>query len=209
MISFFGALKAQTGPDSLLIDSTRLINPADSGILISTKELRRPGNALRWAIIPGGGQVYNKAWWKVPIVYGGLLGAVGVADFNQTNFNRIVAALDAKCFGAEDPDNCVEVEHEFTGTQLDDIDALRSRRDNFDKQKQTAYIFIFVAYLLQGVEAYTDAHLKTFDVDDDLSLFKIGPMEQPGELMSYGLTVPLGSGRKEKLQVAKLRKIGR
>lgn len=191
--------------DSLNVEAT-----ADSSILITKRELRKPGNALRWAIIPGGGQIYNKAWWKLPLVYGGLFGAISIADYNQTNYNRIITALEAKCYGVDDPDNCVETPHEFTGTQLDDINALRSRRDRFDKAKQTAYILIFVAYLLQGVEAFTDAHLKTFDVEDDLSLFKIGPMQQPGELMSYGLTVPLGSGRKQKLQKIELRKqIGR
>jgi hypothetical protein len=97
------------------------------------------------------------------------------------------------------------MEHEFTGTPLDDISALRNVRDNFEKQKQTAYIFIFVAYLLQGIEAYTDAHLKSFEVDDDLSWINIGPSQQPGESIGYGLSIPLGSGRRDRLQHAKIR----
>lgn len=178
-------------------------------VAYTAPKVRKPSNALKWAIIPGGGQVYNKAWWKVPIVYGALLSAIGVADFNQSNLSRAQNALRSKCFGVADPDNCIETNHEFTGTPLDDIQALRNIRDNFDRQTQTAYIFIFITYLLQGVEAFTDAHLKTFDVEDDLGFLKVGPIQQPGELMSYGITIPLGSDRKMRRQVAKLKRIGR
>lgn len=176
-------------------------------IIVETPKERKPGAALRWALIPGGGQVYNKAWWKVPIVYGALFGAIGYADFNQTNFNRAQTALRAKCFGVDDPTNCVETTHEFTGTPLDDTQALRNIRDNFDRQTQNAYIFLLLTYVLQGVEAFTDAHLKTFDVEDDIGFLQIGPITQPGELMGYGLTVPLGSGRKMKRQELQLKRL--
>lgn len=180
----------------------------DSIIDAGPKE-RRPGLALKWALIPGGGQVYNRSWWKVPIVYGALFSAIGYADFNQTNYRRAVNALEAKCFGVDDPENCVEVPHEFSDIPgLDNVDALLNIRDNFDRQRQTAYLIIFFTYLLQGVEAYTDAHLRTFDIDDDLSL-QFKPVIMPGNTPGLGLAIPLGAGLSNKKQVAKLRYIVR
>ena len=173
----------------------------------STTKVRKPGAALKWALIPGGGQVYNRAWWKVPIVYGAIFGVVGVADFNQTNYRRAVNALEAKCFGVDDPENCVEMPHEFSNIPgLDNIDALVNIRDNFDRQRQTAYLLLFLTYLLQGVEAFTDAHLKTFDIDDDLSL-QFRPVITQDNAPGIGLAIPLGAGLKEKKQLAHLRQL--
>lgn len=184
-------LYAQVGTDSLARDSvsTEVVPPP-----LDLKAWPHAPTALKWALIPGGGQVYNRAWWKVPIVYGGILGAVGYAEFNQRNYRRMITALRAKCFGVDDPDNCTESPHEFTGTVLDDTDALRSRRDAFDKNRQQAYIFIFIVYLAQGIEAFTDAHLKTFDIEDDLAL-RLGPINAPGTHAAFGLSLALDGTR--------------
>ena len=177
--------------------------------LLTLKELKRdPRNALLWAAIPGGGQVYNKRWWKVPLVYGGLLGMVAYADFNQTSFRRFTRALENRC--VSQGEDCVVVEDEFPVGRVSNS-ALLSARANADKARQTAYIGIFVVYLLQAVEAYTDAHLQEFDISDDLSV-KLGPVVQPDGMMAAGLTVPLGSGQKlrmEKREVQRLRGLAR
>lgn len=165
---------------------------------------RNPRNALLWAAIPGGGQVYNKRWWKVPLVYGGLLGMVAYADFNQTSYRRFTTALVNRCVGQDE--DCITIEDAFPVDRVSNS-ALLSARANADKARQTAYIGIFVVYLLQAVEAYTDAHLQEFDISDDLSI-KLGPVVQPDGMMAAGLTVPLGSGRKlrgEEMEVQRLR----
>jgi hypothetical protein len=164
---------------------------------------KTPRNALRWAAIPGGGQVYNKRWWKVPLVYSGLLGMVAYADFNQTSYRRFTTALENRCVGQGD--DCVAIEDAFPVDQVSN-GALLSARANADKARQTAYIGIFVVYLLQAVEAYTDAHLQEFDISDDLS-FKLGPIVQPDGVMAAGLTVPLGSGRKLRREVGEVQRL--
>ncbi|MEM9930560.1 MAG: DUF5683 domain-containing protein [Bacteroidota bacterium] len=166
---------------------------------------RKPKKALLWALIPGGGQVYNKRWWKVPLVYGGLLGMIAYADFNQTNYNRFTTALENRCLGdgnvIEFPlAECEIIEDAFPVNQVSD-NALLQARANADRARQTAYIGIFFVYVLQAVEAYTDAHLQEFDISDDLS-FQLGPVVQPDGTLAAGLTVPLGSGRKLKKEVA-------
>lgn len=167
-------------------------------------KVRKPGQALKWALIPGGGQVYNKAWWKVPLVYGALLGAIGTADFNNNRYNRLVAALEAECFGPDVTDDCVVQDHEFTGI-VTSTSALVGLRDNFDRNRQTSYLFIVLTYLLQGIEAYTDAHLKTFDMDEDLSIINIKPSMLPGNAPGVGISIPLGVDRKQLKQEAILK----
>lgn len=179
---------------------------------VALKEIRRkPRNALLWSAIPGGGQVYNKRWWKVPLVYGGLLGMVAYADFNQTSYNRFTTALENRCLGdgniiVPPAAECVPTEDEFPPNLVSD-NALLQARANADKSRQTAYIGIFVVYLLQAVEAYTDAHLQEFDISDDLSI-KLGPIVQPDGMMAAGLTVPLGSGQRLKKEVARVQRLG-
>lgn len=188
-----------TGP--VKIDTAAIV---DLDTLPTLEELKKnPRNALLWAAIPGGGQVYNKRWWKVPLVYGGLLGMVAYADFNQTSYRRFTTALENRCVGQGD--DCVAVEDAFPVDQVSDS-ALLSARAGADKSRQTAYIGIFVVYLLQAVEAYTDAHLQEFDISDDLSL-KLGPIVQPDGMMAAGLTVPLGSGRKLRREVGEVQRL--
>jgi hypothetical protein len=172
---------------------------------------RGPRKALLWSIIPGGGQVYNRAWWKVPLVYGGLLGVVAVADFNQTQYSRYVRALEARCLGdglvvVIPNQECLPKESEFPVGRVS-TEALVRNRNNANRQRQTAYFGIIAAYILQAVEAFTDAHLKEFDIDDDLSI-RLTPIAQPG-LAGGGLTVPLGSGRQRKREEARLRELSR
>ena len=187
-------------------DSVRVLREdktAIDSIVVELPKERKPGDALKWALIPGGGQVFNKAWWKVPLVYGALLGAVGVADYNTTNYQRFVTALRAECFGDGIADDCEVTDHEFTGI-VTSVDAMVRLRDNFDKSRQTSYIFIFITYILQGVEAYTDAHLKNFDMDEDLSYFKIKPTMLPGSTPGIGITIPLGVDRDRLRQEARI-----
>ncbi len=173
---------------------------------------RGPKRALLWSIIPGGGQVYNKAWWKVPLVYAGLLGVVAVADFNQTQYSRYVNALEARCLGdgriivipyAE----CQVKESEFPVDNYT-TSSLIAARNNVNKTRQTAYFGILGVYILQAVEAFTDAHLRDFDISDDLSLH-VRPVVTPGGLPGAAVVIPLGSSKARRLEVARLNALTR
>ncbi len=113
------------------------------------------------AALPGAGQVYNKRWWKLPIVYGAYGGLTYAIIFNTQQFNRLQTAYLLALDGEE---------HEFTGTSIDNPTALRTLRDQYDRTRQLSYIGLFFAYVLTGVDAFVDAHLRRFDINDDLSL---------------------------------------
>ena len=142
--------------------------------------------ALFSLIIPGTGQMYNKRWWKVPLVYGAMGGMGFVIDYNQSRYRRLRTALDLERLGQD---------HEFTGTALGNVNSLRTLRDRFDKDTQLAYFAFFLAYTLQAMEAFVDAHLRTFDISDDLGMRLkpqmdyVSPLGQP--TLGIGLSIPL------------------
>lgn len=146
-------------PDSVIIlDSTEV----KKGIFtFFSKDYPNPRKAaLLSLVIPGAGQVYNKRWWKVPLVYGAMGGMVVAIDFNQDLYRRLKTAYLQKI-------NNQEVEPELARL---DARTLRILRDRYDKNTQLSYVGLVVVYALQSVEAFVDSHLKTFTVNDDLSL---------------------------------------
>lgn len=147
--------------DSLVIlDSTE----AKKGIFsFFSKDYPNPRKAaLLSLVIPGAGQVYNKRWWKVPLVYGAMGGMVYAIDFNQDLYRRLKTAYLQK----------VNNQSDLIEPALARLDArtLRILRDRYDKNTQLSYVGLVVVYALQSVEAFVDSHLKTFTVNDDLSL---------------------------------------
>lgn len=115
--------------------------------------------------VPSGGQIYNKRWWKLPLVYGGIAGTIYAIDFNSNAYKVFRDAYIAELAGEP---------HRYSGTSLDAGD-LKRLRDVYDKNRQLSYIGFVAVYMIQGAEAFVDAHLRTFDVTEDLSL-KIAPV---------------------------------
>lgn len=147
--------------DSLQVDS---LTEQDNGFFyrLLKEDYPNPKRAALFSlIIPGTGQIYNKRWWKAPIIYGALGGMIYLIDYNSQNYNRVRVALDLKR---------QDLPHEFSGTSIDSESALLRIRNNFDKNLQLSYIGLIFVYMLNGIEAYVDAHLMNFDVDEDISM---------------------------------------
>ena len=133
--------------------------------------------AIRSAILPGWGQIYNKKYWKLPIIYGalGISGAVfkyNVTWYKKTRFAYKVLALN-------DTSNFDKVDSQLRPLiDRQEANALRSYRDEFRKNIDYSALFFILLWGLNVVDATVDAHLKPFDVSRELSLkFKIGPSE--------------------------------
>lgn len=140
-----------------------------------------PAKSLRWSLIPGGGQIYNRRYWKAPIVYGAFIGVAAWVDFNTTNYNRLQEAYQLSLLGEA---------HEFSGTRLDSPTSLRRLRDSYNKRRQTAYAGVLILYAMQSMEAFVDAHLSTFDIREDLALgFRPVVVPLPGNELTAGMGV--------------------
>lgn len=158
-------------PDSIpAVDSTAVLDSVEvkKGLFaFFSKDYPNPKKAAYLSLaFPGGGQIYNKRWWKLPLVYGALGGVVYAIDYNQDVYRLLKTAYQQKL--NDEP----ITDPKALALGLDRLDprSLRLFRDRYDKNTQLSYIGLVVVYALQSVEAFVDAHLKTFDVNEDLSL---------------------------------------
>jgi hypothetical protein len=185
-------------------DSTKRMIPVDSLPIIATpfsnqrkidsvlKNHSPRKAAIRSALIPGWGQIYNKKYWKLPIVYGDLGVSGYVFVFNFTNYRELRDAY-RDGFAAvpkRDPSTGAVIPNSADSSgynkltpflQRVDLNALRSYRDEFRRNIDYSALAFIVLWGLNVVDATVDAHLKTFDVSPDLSFrFKIGHSELAG-----------------------------
>ena len=186
---------ARSAQDTLRIasDSTKKMLPADSipkvaGPLSNVdktdsilKNHSPKKAAIRSAILPGLGQIYNKKYWKVPIIYGALGISGAVLAYNLTNYRALKVAYRAKYNATLNPPDSSEWSKIRPDLVPIDMNALRSYRDEFRRNIDYSILAIMLLWGLNVVDATVDAHLKAFDVNPDLSLqFKFGPSQMAG-----------------------------
>jgi len=129
------------------------------------------------AVVPGLGQAYNKKYWKIPIVYAGI--GTGIYFYNQNtkDYNRFRDAYKRRLAGFEDD--------EFQGISDDRlIDAQRTASRNRD----VSLIVSIAFYLLNIVDANVDAHLRQYNISDNLSLLPDVNMDSLDRQANYGLS---------------------
>lgn len=131
------------------------------------------------AILPGAGQVYNKKYWKVPLVYGGLLGLVAVVKFyNDAN----IKYKDELFYLLNHPGT------QYYPNTFNSQDVLRRVVDQSRRQRDYFAILTGFFYILQMVDAHVDAHLKEFDLNPQLHV-RLEPSVLPGNSVGMGLTL--------------------
>ena len=124
--------------------------------------------AMISAVLPGYGQVYNGAIWKVPILYG-LLGYFGYRAFD---YNDSYEEFRDKY--AENPDG-------------PDAPFFQEERDRYQKKRNQQYLFLALAYLAGIVDAYVDAHLYDFDAVSEEAISSVYGPEEPYPSVSVSL----------------------
>jgi hypothetical protein len=141
---------------------------ADTGV-----KKYNPNIAIRRsAMVPGWGQVTNKKYWKVPIVYGALV-TTGVIFFR--NIDQYRDSREAYILATDgDPSNDYQIKQPYFSVK-DQPDRIRVFRNSVRQNIDYSVLFFIAFWGLNVADAAVDAHLKTFDVSDELSLqFKAG-----------------------------------
>ncbi|MEJ7740806.1 MAG: DUF5683 domain-containing protein [Chitinophagaceae bacterium] len=134
--------------------------------------------AIRSAILPGWGQAYNRKYWKMPIVYGALGTTAYVFNFNLTQYKRIGKAYNILV--KKDTLRYKEVDADLQPFITQNASSsLRSYRNEYRRNIDYSVLVFILFWGLNVVDATVDAHLKGFDVSEDLSL-KIKPGYNPG-----------------------------
>lgn len=138
----------------------------------------KPTKAL-WLslVLPGAGQIYNRKYWKLPIIYGGFLGCAYALTWNQMMYRDYSQAyLDIM---DDDPNtksylDMLPPRYDITGRE-DQFKKIFKRKKDFYRRYRDLSAFCFIGvYLLSVVDAYVDAQLSEFDISPDLSM-KVEP----------------------------------
>ena len=114
------------------------------------------------AILPGLGQAYNKSYWKIPVLYAGIGTLIYFAGDNNSEYEKYKEAY----FFRLDGDSTT---NDVSYPNLNDED-IKVRMDYYRRNRDLCYVLLGTVYVLNIVDAYVDAHLKDFDVSDNLSM---------------------------------------
>ena len=156
----------------------------DSLSVLQNKRANRA--ALSSALLPGAGQIMNKKYWKLPILYGGLGALVYFAGTNQQYYKDYKSAYAARI--DTDP-LTVDAYPRLSASDL------QVRKDYYRRNRDLCYILGGVVYILNIVDAYVDSQLRDFDVSDQLSLsIRPGLLDSrqavPAAGFRFTLTIP-------------------
>lgn len=128
-------------------------------------------------VIPGGGQIYNRKYWKLPLIYGGFIGCVYAMTWNNTMYRDYSQAyIDIM----DNDDNTKSYENFLPPTydvnaNMDRLKDLFKRRKNYYRRYRDLSMFCMIGvYALSILDAYIDAEMSSFDISDDLTL-KVKP----------------------------------
>ena len=116
------------------------------------------------AVVPGMGQIYNKKYWKLPLVYGGFI-AIGYAiNFYQEGYTKYKKELYYNLENGYTDDNDIRPGDDYTTSNY------RKIVDQYKRERDFMIILMGGMYLLQIVDAHVDAHLKEFDLNPNLQV---------------------------------------
>ncbi len=162
----------------------------------------KPNRALWLAlVIPGGGQIYNRKFWKLPIFYGGFLGCIYAMSWNSMMYKDYQQAY--RDIMDDDPNTASYNKFLHLGRQINDSNIERykqifkNRKDRYRRWRDMSFFVMVAIYAVSVIDAYVDAELSDFDISNDLSM-KIrptvigsGPSRNPLYATSIGVNCSL------------------
>lgn len=142
----------------------------DATIKYSTSEVSQVSKATTLSLIcPGAGQIYNKSYWRVPIVIGGFATTIYCIDWNNRGYQRFKKAYRLKADYDANPDLYPDgSKDEFAGRY--NTSFLKNLRNSYRRNRDLCIILTAGLYILQAIDAHVDAHLQTYDISKDLTV---------------------------------------
>ena len=132
--------------------------------------------ALLWALLPGGGQIYNRKYWKLPIVWGALTACYYAISWNNRQYRDYHEAY-RDIMSADPATNTAWLAFAPAGAKAEDYaqysslrSTLKRGNDYYRRYRDLSIVATVLVYGLSLLDAYVDAELYTFDISPDLSL---------------------------------------
>ena len=135
------------------------------------------------AVLPGLGQAYNKKYWKIPIIYAGMGVGIYFYILNDNDYNRFRDAYKSRLAGFTDD--------EFWGngsTPAVSTERLIDAQKDATRDKNLSILVTSVFYILNIIDANVDAHLRQFNVNENLSLAPNFSINSVNSRANYGLS---------------------
>ncbi|MCB0466410.1 MAG: hypothetical protein KDC78_12170 [Aequorivita sp.] len=176
---FATSLFAQTSDSLTVKKNEKVIVITDSLLPKEEYNPLAPAKAAFYsAVVPGLGQVYNKKYWKIPIIYAGMAAGIYFYKQQDDDYDRFRNAYKRRLAGYTDD--------EFQGIS---DDRLINAQKSAQKNKSISLIVTVAFYLLNVVDANVDAHLRQYEVSDDLSLQPNFDYNQFNAKPQYGMSL--------------------
>lgn len=122
--------------------------------------------ALKSLMVPGLGQIYNKRWWKVPLVYGGFVGIGLVFEFNQRFYKVFLKEAQFRELNPQKTENPLYSNYSNQG--------IIAIKDSYRRNRDLSVLAGLGFYAITIIDAYVDAKFFRFDISDELAL-KVQP----------------------------------
>jgi hypothetical protein len=172
--------------DSAAMQTVQATDSITSVVVEKAKKLRpkrdwntwkpNPQRALWLAmVLPGAGQIYNRKFWKLPIIYGGFMGCIYALTWNNMMYKDYSQAyLDLM---DDDPGTASYNKFLHLGKQIQTKadeerykKIFKSRKDKYRRWRDMSFFVMLGVYAFSVIDAYVDAELSQFDISKDLSL---------------------------------------
>ncbi|MEE3444891.1 MAG: DUF5683 domain-containing protein [Prevotella sp.] len=184
----------ETVPDTISVPTDSLIEesfaPADSlkSILLTdtiSKPLKVKKDWSQWQpdpqralwlalVIPGGGQIYNRKYWKLPLVYGGFIGCLYAMNWNNNmykDYSQAYLDITDNDPGTASYNKFLHLGMQITPTNENRYkEIFKSRKNKYRRWRDLSFFVLCGVYALSVIDAYVDAELSVFDISRDLSL---------------------------------------
>jgi len=129
-------------------------------------------------VFPGGGQIYNRKYWKLPIFYGGFLGCAYALSWNNQmlrDYSQAYLDIMDSDPSTKSYEKMLPMGYSIEGKESRFQDIFKRKKNYFRKYRDMSLFAFAGVYLLSVIDAYVDAELSSFDISRDLSL-KLEPV---------------------------------
>ena len=160
-------------PDSLLFSADSLLNKT-----VVVPELFKPDpqKSLWYALIfPGLGQIYNRQYWKVPIVYGGVVGLTYAISWNgkyYRDYSRAYRDIMDSDPNTKSYEKLLPYGTDPTSSYAQNL--MKTKQNTYRRYRDLSIVGAVAFYAITVIDAYVDAQLADFDISPDLSMH-VGP----------------------------------
>ncbi len=169
----------------IMVDAEKLTADSASSVMLTTDKHYRqkrdwntwtpdPQRALWLAlVIPGAGQIYNRKFWKLPIIYGGFLGCIYALTWNNMmykDYSQAYLDIMDNDPGTASYNKFLHLGKTITGNEEQYKEIFKNRKNKYRRWRDMSFFVLLGVYAISVIDAYVDAELSVFDISKDLSL---------------------------------------